>query len=237
MHCWNFDQSAVMSLAPSLGVATAIRADIITALKSRGSPEEMMTIISPSLTVINQWATQIPFLISVPPALDLLFAMRKDLFNGPTFVVSSFGIPLVDLPEPFRTFSTLIRDVITAQKADKPPSKVRSLYFLIFPIVKWFLQPVKRPRLIKSKATVDDDEVEFILPPPDVPDGTTDDQVCFQIARHAQKLIFLLQSMVLDEAEPVVQPSTPVPIVIQDPVLKNQRAKEAVKRVSLLQIS
>jgi hypothetical protein len=41
--------------------------------------------------------------------------------------------------------------------------------------------------------------------------------------------------MVLDEDEPVVQPSTPVTTVIQDPVIKNQKAKEAVKHVSLLQ--
>jgi hypothetical protein len=39
--------------------------------------------------------------------------------------------------------------------------------------------------------------------------------------------------MVLDEDELVVQPSAPASMVVQDPVMKNQRIKEAVKRVGL----
>ena len=41
--------------------------------------------------------------------------------------------------------------------------------------------------------------------------------------------------MRLDD-EPVIQLATPVTMVIQDPVLKYQKAKEVLKRVSLLQI-
>jgi hypothetical protein len=121
----------LMSLAPSIGVATAIRADILNALRSRGSIADMIALVSPSLTVINQWASQLPLLLSVGPALDLLFNLRKDLFNGPSFVQPSFGTPLADLPEAFRDFSSLIRDVIAHQKAEKPVSKVRFFYCLI----------------------------------------------------------------------------------------------------------
>jgi hypothetical protein len=77
-------------------------------------------------------------------------------------------------------FSTLIRDVIAAQKAEKAPPKVSLFVILIFLLFKWSFQPVKRPCLIKSKATIDDDEVEFILPPPDISEGPADDQVCFR---------------------------------------------------------
>jgi hypothetical protein len=38
--------------------------------------------------------------------------------------------------------------------------------------------------------------------------------------------------MVLDEDEPVVQLSAPAPKIVQDPVIQNQKAREAVKRVS-----
>jgi hypothetical protein len=121
-----------MALCPSHGVAGAIRADILTVLKSRSSPEELATLIGPSLAAINQWANQLPLLLSNALALDLLFALRKDIFNGPAFVISSFGTPLVDLPEPFRAFSTLIRDVIAVQKVEKAPPKVRLFIILSF---------------------------------------------------------------------------------------------------------
>jgi hypothetical protein len=121
-----------MALSPSPGVAAAIRTDIITALKARNSPEELSILLGPSLAAINQWANQLPLLLQNSPALDLLFAIRKDIFNGPSFAVSSFGIPLMDLPEPFRAFSTLIRDAIAAQKAEKAPPKVHLFVILSF---------------------------------------------------------------------------------------------------------
>jgi hypothetical protein len=62
--------------------------------------------------------------------MDLLFTLRKDLFNGPAFVQAVFGTSLVDLPEPFHAFTSFIHEVIAAQKADKPPPKVRFFYYL-----------------------------------------------------------------------------------------------------------
>jgi hypothetical protein len=136
------------ALTPSFGVAAAIRADIIGFLRSRGSPEEMANNIAPSLSVINQWSTQIPLLLSPnspPGCMDLIFSLRKDLFVGPLFVLSVFGTPICDLPEPFQKFSTFIREVIASQKSDKPHQKVRFLIFLIVHLLMNIFSPQSVP--------------------------------------------------------------------------------------------
>src|ERR1700689_2307208 len=122
------------TISPSFAVASAIRADIIFVLKSRNSPEDMATSISPSLAIINQWATQVPLLLAspTPGCLEVLFALRKDLFNGPNYVQPSIGLALEQLPEAFQVFINLTREVISLQKNEKPPVKVWSslLYYI-----------------------------------------------------------------------------------------------------------
>ena len=132
------------TILPSFAVASAIRADIITILKSRASPDEMGKSISPSLTIINQWATQIPFLLASPSpgCLDVLFALRKDLFNGPNYVQPSIGLALEQLPEAFQVFINMTREVILLQKNEKPPVKVcSSLLYYISYLIRIFSLP------------------------------------------------------------------------------------------------
>ena len=216
------------SINPSFAVAAAIRADIVTILKARANPEETAKSISPSLAVINQWATQIPLLLAGPNSgcLDVVFALRKDLFNGPNYIQPSIGLAMEQLPESFHIFINMTRDVIALQKPDKPSQKVRfCLFYLVF---LHSFQSAKRPRLIKSKATIDDEEVESIL---DAPDTPADEQVC-QVDLYTNLFTSLIQAMVLDDEESVSTSIAPFPApVIQDPVYKNQKARDAVKRV------
>jgi hypothetical protein len=116
--------SSMASINPSFAVAAAIRADIVTILKARVNPEETAKSISPSLAVINQWATQIPLLLAGPNSgcLDVVFALRKDLFNGPNYIQPSIGLAMEQLPESFHIFINMTREVIALQK---PAQKVR----------------------------------------------------------------------------------------------------------------
>lgn len=119
-------------LSPSFSVIAAIRADIVSILKDGGTPEALAINISPSLAIVNQWSSQIPLLLSVDNSgscIDLVFAMRKDLFQGPLFSEASFGTPVADLPEPFQSFLNFTREIISAQKSEKSLQKVRFLCF------------------------------------------------------------------------------------------------------------
>ena len=171
-------------LSPSFGVAAALRADIITVLKSGGTPEELANSISPSLSIVNQWSTQIPTLLSVDNSgscIDLVFAMRKDLFHGPFFCQASFGPLVADLPEPFESFLVFTRNIISAQKAEKASQKVRFSIFYICSSNDIPSQPAKRTREIKSKPFIDEEEPESATVSPDsvvAPGETANDPVC-----------------------------------------------------------
>lgn len=120
------------SIAPSFAVIAAVRADIIGALKSGNPPDVIAAQIAPSLFYVNQWASQIPLLLagSGPGScLDLVFTIRKDLFVPPAYTQLSFGTLVGDQPESFQVFTAFVRDIISAQKAEKPVQKVRFLYF------------------------------------------------------------------------------------------------------------
>ena len=122
------------ALSPSFGVMAAIRGDIISALKRNSSPEESAKSISPSLSLVNQWSTQIPLLLSVDNSsscVDLVFAIRKDLFQGLHHSQTTFGTLVAHLPEPFQLFLNFTRDIIAAQRNEKTVQKVRFLGFII----------------------------------------------------------------------------------------------------------
>lgn len=90
----------------------------------------LANVIAPLLSSVNLWSTQIPALLDgtgSSSSLNLVFAIRKDLFVAPQFVQSIMGIPLADLPAPFQEFISFIHKLIDAQKTDKDkvPQKVR----------------------------------------------------------------------------------------------------------------
>lgn len=118
-------------LSPSFGIAAALRGEIITALKAHTAPETLNAIIAPSLSMINQWATQIPLLLNQSNCIDLIFALRKDLFTGPSFTQTTFSTSVADSPEAFQVFLGLTRELMTAQRNEKG-SKVRFLLYFSF---------------------------------------------------------------------------------------------------------
>ena len=97
--------------------------------------------IAPQLALVNQWSDQIPLLVDSadsPAGVNLVFAIRKDLYVAPQFTQCILGIPASDLPPAFPAFLAMIFKLIGAQKTEnKPPVKVCRLLrssnqFLIF---------------------------------------------------------------------------------------------------------
>jgi len=94
--------------------------------------EVRATVIAPLLAQVNQWSTQIPLVLEGPGCLyvNLIFAIRKDLFHSPQFRLSTLGISISELPPPFIEFLAFTSRLIESQKPDreKPLPKV-SLFF------------------------------------------------------------------------------------------------------------
>jgi hypothetical protein len=115
-------------LNPTYQSIVVVKTSIQNALKT-GLPGEMLGgAIAPLLSTVNQWATQIPIMLSeVGPntSVNLIFAIRKELFVAPLFVRNVLGIPLMDLPAPFQEFQSFIHKLIEAQKAEQATPKVR----------------------------------------------------------------------------------------------------------------
>ena len=55
----------------------------------------------------------------IPSSVNLVFAIRKDLFAGPQFSQSVLGPVLADLPTSFQDFVSFIQKLIEAQKTEK----------------------------------------------------------------------------------------------------------------------
>lgn len=108
-----------MSLIPEFATIAATRGNIITILKAGLPLDTSSSIIASSLSLVNQWATQIPLVLSSKApsnALELVFAIRKDLFVAPSFEETTLDIPVADLPDSFRTFLAFSRELSQAQK-------------------------------------------------------------------------------------------------------------------------
>jgi hypothetical protein len=126
------------ALVPSHQTVNAIRMSIQGSLKSELPPDMQASVIAPLLTTVNQWSTQIPLLIEgtgFPSSVNLVFAIRKDLFIGPAHNETSFGMEASKLPTPFQEFSSFIHKLIEAQRIEKekPIPKVRCTQLFIFP--------------------------------------------------------------------------------------------------------
>jgi len=118
------------SLNPSYNAVCSIKSSITTTLSTELAPEVRAEMIAPQLAQVNQWSSQIPLLLEStvsPTPINIIFAIRKDLFLAPFFTQSSLGIAPADLPSPFHDFLAFITKLNEAQKLgkDKIPPKVR----------------------------------------------------------------------------------------------------------------
>jgi hypothetical protein len=127
------------SLSPSYSTMTTIKAVIQTTLKSDLPSSLVAGALAPFLVTVNQWSSQIPLMLegNGPSAsANLIFAIRKDLFVGPSFTHSVLGVALPDLPIPFQEFLSFIYKLMDAQRVDRerPAVKVRlrlSVFYFI----------------------------------------------------------------------------------------------------------
>lgn len=124
-------------LNPSYATIGIIRTLIQNTLKMDLPPDLMANAIAPYLTSVTQWSSQISTMLEgsdSPSAANLVFAIRKDVFNAPPYSHSVMGTPLVDLPAPFQEFMNFIHRVIEMQKSEKekPIGKVRTFFFRDF---------------------------------------------------------------------------------------------------------
>jgi hypothetical protein len=120
-------------LNPSHQTIASIRTSIQSVLKSELPPDVLAGVVAPFLLTVNQWSTQIPILVDGTGSalsVNLVFAIRSDLFQAPRFTQNIFGLPLVDLPLPFQEFVAFIHKLIEAQKGDKPVPKVRFIHLI-----------------------------------------------------------------------------------------------------------
>jgi hypothetical protein len=109
-------------LNPSYATVVAIRSSIQNTLKADLPPNLLANGIAPLLASVNQWSTQIPAMLEgpgLPVSVNLVFAIRKDLFLAPQFTQSILGIATADLPPPFQEFLNFILKLIEAQKTEK----------------------------------------------------------------------------------------------------------------------
>ena len=127
-----------MTLNPSLAAVLLIKENIINVIQNHALPvSARAACIGPQLAIVNQWADQIPLVLDnleAPAPVNIIFAIRKELFTAPQFVHCILNIPAVDLPSSFATFLAMILKLIGAQKTDKerPMTRVRYLIFLFY---------------------------------------------------------------------------------------------------------
>lgn len=110
------------TLNPSPATMAAYKGTIVSTLKNDLPSDVLASAVAPILSCVNQWANQIPAMLegtSPSPHANLIFAIRKELFQPPQFVNNIFGKPLSELPPPFQEFVNFIRDLQDAQKVER----------------------------------------------------------------------------------------------------------------------
>ena len=122
------------TLSPAPAVIAATKASIISTLATELPSEIRATAIAPLLSQVNQWATQIPALVESIESVNLIFAIRKALFNAPYFNQCVLGGDTLLLPPAFQEFLNFVAKLIESQKPDKdkPSNKVCLSYSFFF---------------------------------------------------------------------------------------------------------
>ena len=117
-------------LNPSVVTVTAMRSAILANLKLDVPSMAIAELIAPLLNQINAWHSQIPLMLEGSGAsnsINLIFAIRKDLFTGPYHSQSVLGISLTDLPGAFLDFKTFIMKMIEAQKVERDKTETKAI--------------------------------------------------------------------------------------------------------------
>ena len=125
-----------MALHPSIQNVQSIKDNISSVMQNQALPASMhAALIGPQLAMVNEWSDQINLVLDHPEApspVNLVFAIRKDLFIAPQYTQCSLtGVPTAELPPAFPAFLAMILKLIGAQKTDKekPIVKVASVIF------------------------------------------------------------------------------------------------------------
>ena len=127
-------------LTPPHQAIVAIRASIQSTLKTELPADVLAGVLAPMVAKVNLWSTQIPAMFEgagSPTSVNLVFAIRKDLFVSPAYGQSVLGISLADLPPAFLEFASFIQLLIDAQKADKEKNAKVSTPSLIIPETRY----------------------------------------------------------------------------------------------------
>ena len=123
------------TLNPSPATMAAYKGTIVSTLKNDLPCDVLASAVAPILACVNQWAGQIPAMLEGPspsPNANLIFAIRKELFQPPLFINNIFGKPLSELPAPFQEFVNFIRELQDAQKVDRECPVVKVSHSQIF---------------------------------------------------------------------------------------------------------
>jgi hypothetical protein len=153
-----------MSLHPSILNVQSIKDNILSVLQNHALPASLRaSLIGPQLAMVNEWSDQINLVLEhseAPAPVNLVFAIRKDLFVAPQFVQCFLGVPAAELPPAFPAFLAMILKLISAQKTDKekPPVKVFSLsissYVLLMLLIIFFSLGALRASSLKRMSTL-----------------------------------------------------------------------------------
>jgi hypothetical protein len=93
-------------------------------------------LIGPQLAMVNEWSDQTSLVLDHPEAptpVNLVFAIRKELFIATQYTQCFLCVPASELPPAFPAFLAMILKLIGAQKTDKdkPVVKVRPFCFIL----------------------------------------------------------------------------------------------------------
>jgi hypothetical protein len=122
------------SLKPSYEAIMTIKGSIQNAPTLEMGPERYSAAIAPLLSLVNQWSTQIPLLLTeVGPntSINLVFAIRKELYIGPQFTQRIFRLSPAALLLAFQEFQDFIHKLIKAQKVKQPAVTTSLVCFIL----------------------------------------------------------------------------------------------------------
>lgn len=126
-----------MSLHPSISTVQSIKDNIASVMQNHTlAPSMRAALIGPQLAMVNEWSDQTSLVLDHPEApapVNLVFAIRKELFIATQYTQCFLSVPASELPPAFPAFLAMILKLIGAQKTDKdkPVVKVRFICFIL----------------------------------------------------------------------------------------------------------
>jgi hypothetical protein len=123
-----------MTLQPSIQTVQSVKDNISSVLQNHAlAPSMRAALIGSQLALVNEWSDQTNLVLEhseAPAPVNLVFAIRKDLFVAPQYVQCILGVSAAELPPAFPAFLAMILKLIGAQKTDKEKPVVKVVPFL-----------------------------------------------------------------------------------------------------------